>query len=280
MTPQPHHILRRPKSDGSTSPSTVPATQSDSHAWSSPHMKRHLQCAEQQVSPSNLTKYCACQEKWHCKFSQVFGKQVERHLQCGDDPSMIRGYLSGSTRPFCIEKYHTFRPGKISPYTAPATKNDVPTSPNPAPPPQTPPPQKRRFNLTKWCNTKWRLNLTKCRACHEKWHLTLLFFDNSITWRFYYTWRFHYLTIFYYLTILLRFLAVLLLDGSITWRVHYLTIFYYLTILLRFLTVLLLDDSITWRFHYLTIFYYLTILLRFLTVLLLDDSITWRYSIT
>ena len=28
------------------------------------HMKRHLQCAEQQVSPSNLTKYCACHEKW------------------------------------------------------------------------------------------------------------------------------------------------------------------------------------------------------------------------
>ena len=27
-------------------------------------MKRHLQCAEQQVSLSNLTKYCACHEKW------------------------------------------------------------------------------------------------------------------------------------------------------------------------------------------------------------------------
>ena len=47
-----------------TSPNTAPATQNDSHAWSSSHMKRHLQCAEQQVSPSNLTKYCACYEKW------------------------------------------------------------------------------------------------------------------------------------------------------------------------------------------------------------------------
>ena len=27
-------------------------------------MKRHLQCAEQQVSPSNLTKYCACHTEW------------------------------------------------------------------------------------------------------------------------------------------------------------------------------------------------------------------------
>ena len=27
------------------------------------HMKRHLQCAEQQESPSNLTKHCACHAK-------------------------------------------------------------------------------------------------------------------------------------------------------------------------------------------------------------------------
>ena len=43
-----------------TSPNTAPATQNDSHAWSSSHMKCHLQCPEQQVSRSNLTKYCAC----------------------------------------------------------------------------------------------------------------------------------------------------------------------------------------------------------------------------
>ena len=27
------------------------------------HMKRHLQCAKQQASPSNLTKDCACHAK-------------------------------------------------------------------------------------------------------------------------------------------------------------------------------------------------------------------------
>ena len=43
-----------------TSPNTAPATKNDSTALSSSHMKRHFQCAEQQVSPSNLTKYCAC----------------------------------------------------------------------------------------------------------------------------------------------------------------------------------------------------------------------------
>ena len=31
---------------------------------SASHMKRHLQCAEQQESQSNFTKYCACHAKW------------------------------------------------------------------------------------------------------------------------------------------------------------------------------------------------------------------------
>ena len=109
-----------------TSPNTAPATQNDSHAWSSSHMKRHLQCAEQQVSPPNLTKYCACHTKWlDCfivltyetsftmrgatgvtiqphqilrlprkmtlqDFIENLQKQVKRHFQCGDDPRMIR----------------------------------------------------------------------------------------------------------------------------------------------------------------------------------------------
>ena len=47
-----------------TSPNTAPATKSDSHDWSASHMKRHLQCAEQERLPSNITKYCACHEKW------------------------------------------------------------------------------------------------------------------------------------------------------------------------------------------------------------------------
>ena len=57
-----------------TSPSTAPATKNDSTALSSSHMKRHFQCAEQQVSLSNLAKYCACHEKWHCKMSKKISK--------------------------------------------------------------------------------------------------------------------------------------------------------------------------------------------------------------
>ena len=58
---------RRNRHHPPTSPNTAPATQNDSHAWSSSHMERHLQCAEQQASPSNLTKYCACHAKVHSK---------------------------------------------------------------------------------------------------------------------------------------------------------------------------------------------------------------------
>ena len=58
---------RRNRHHPPTSPNTAPAVQNDSHDWSSSHMERHLQCAEQQASPSNLTKYCACHAKVHSK---------------------------------------------------------------------------------------------------------------------------------------------------------------------------------------------------------------------
>ena len=34
------------------------------HDWCPSHMKRHLQCAEQQEPSSNFTKYCTCHAKW------------------------------------------------------------------------------------------------------------------------------------------------------------------------------------------------------------------------
>ena len=162
-------------------------------------MKPHLQCAEQQVSPSNLTKYCACHEKWlDCfivltyetsfpmrgatgvtiqphqilrlprkmtlqDFKENLQKQVKRHFQCGDDPTMIRpwfendprmirewsenenanrnpprnrGYFSSSPRSIFYWKIQRFAPNltfKPSPSAAPATKSDTWTSPNTVP---------------------------------------------------------------------------------------------------------------------------------------------------
>ena len=58
------YIARSNKCHHPTSRNTAPAMQNYSRAWSWSHMKRHLQGAEQQVSPSNLTKYCACHAKW------------------------------------------------------------------------------------------------------------------------------------------------------------------------------------------------------------------------
>ena len=83
-----------------TSPNTAPATKNDSTALSSSHMKRHLQCAEQQVSLSNLTKYCACHEKWHCKISKKISKNRWNVISnagtirewSDHDPSMIRAW--------------------------------------------------------------------------------------------------------------------------------------------------------------------------------------------
>ena len=115
------------KSDTWTSPSIAPATQNDSNAWSSSHMKRHLQCAEQQVSPSNLTKYCACHEKWHCNMSEkmsengwnVISNAGPIRAWSDHDPTMKpsvrnpprnRGYFSSPPRAFSIVKYNVLRP--------------------------------------------------------------------------------------------------------------------------------------------------------------------------
>ena len=46
------------------SANTAPATKKEPRDWSASHMKRHLQCAEQQESPSNFNKYCPCHAKW------------------------------------------------------------------------------------------------------------------------------------------------------------------------------------------------------------------------
>ena len=43
-----------------TSPNIAPVTQNESYDWNILQMKRHLQYAEQQTTPSNLSKNCAC----------------------------------------------------------------------------------------------------------------------------------------------------------------------------------------------------------------------------
>ena len=119
-------------------------------------MKRHLQCAEQQVSPSNLTKYCACHEKWHCKISKKISKNRWNVISNAGpirpwsehDPRMIREWkrkpepasqvrlLCEVPRSIFYCKIQRFAPNltlKLSPNTAPATKSATWTSPSTAP---------------------------------------------------------------------------------------------------------------------------------------------------
>ena len=148
ITLQPHRILRLPRKRNDrvvpahiwnviynarsnrnlppTSPNTAPATPKECHDWSASHMKRHLQCAEQQASTSNLTKYCACHAKgvswlicitYETSFTmrratginlqphqilrlprkiavpnlwEMYWKQLKWHFQCATDPRPFR----------------------------------------------------------------------------------------------------------------------------------------------------------------------------------------------
>ena len=85
VTIQPHQILRLPHK--------MTRMLDRRHI-----MKPHFQCAEQQVSRSNLTKYCACHEKWHCKISKKISKNRWNVISNAGpirpwsehDPTMIR----------------------------------------------------------------------------------------------------------------------------------------------------------------------------------------------
>ena len=158
VTIQPHQILRLPhrmtrmldrrhiwnviynarsnRCHHPTSPNTAPATQNDSHAWSSSHMKRHLQCAEQQVSPSNLTKYCACHEKWlDCFIVLTYETSFPMRGATGVtiQPHQILRLPRKMTRllyrPHIWNVISNARSNRChdptSPNTAPATKNDT-----------------------------------------------------------------------------------------------------------------------------------------------------------
>ena len=139
-----------------TSPNTAPATKNDTHHWLSSHMKRHLQCAEQQASPSNLTKYCACHAKLHSKIKEKFtvdswsvnSNAGTIRAWSEHDPSMIRAWtrhLAPARSPrllfalrrrilyWKLQHFALRLSTQISPNTAPATKSDTLRSPNAAP---------------------------------------------------------------------------------------------------------------------------------------------------
>ena len=113
-----------------TSPNTAPPTQNEFHDWSTSHMKRHLQCAEQEASPSNFTKYCACHAKW-----------ISRLIRITYETSFtMRGATSINLRPHQILRLPRKMNVMIEPhhrwnviYNARSNRHQPPTSPNTAP---------------------------------------------------------------------------------------------------------------------------------------------------
>ena len=206
----PHHIwnviynARSNKRQPPTSPNSAPATQKEHHDWSASHMKRHLQCAEQQTSTSNLTKYCACHAKWPPNISQKLAENRwnvisnARPIRPWSEtvPSMIRPrqrktepaapprllFALGRNRFYWkLECFPLRLSLQISPHAAPATKSDTWTSPNAAPATKSDtwtsanatPATKSDTWITKCCtcHKKWHMNFTKCCTCHKKWHI-------------------------------------------------------------------------------------------------------------
>ena len=173
VTIDPHHIwkviynARSNRHQLPTSPNTAPATQKESHDWSASHMKRHLQCAEQQASPSNLTKYRACHAKW-----------ISWLIRITYETSLTMRAATGIT----LQPHQILRlPRKMNLmidaqniwnviYNARSNSQDPPTSPNTAPATQT--------ESHDWCTSHLKRhlqcaeqqsrpsNLTKYCACH------------------------------------------------------------------------------------------------------------------
>ena len=152
VTPQPHQILRLPRKmtvmidpghtckviyiarsnrhHPPTSPNIAPATQNDTHDWAASHMKRHLQCTEQQASPFNLTKCCACHEKW-------FASLILVTYETSCTMPGATGVIHQRHQELCLPRKMTriIDPHDISNviYIAWSNRHHPPTSPNTAP---------------------------------------------------------------------------------------------------------------------------------------------------
>ena len=170
-----------------TSPNTAPATKIDCHDWSASHMKRYLLWMEQQVSSSNITKYCACHDKW---LSWLIGVTYEtlfnaRSNKChpptspntlpatqNDPPKFHRNFSKTDETSFAMRDRSDHDPSMMRPQNRQsATRLRSPRAcciekynisrssyyiiPN--------------FTQCCTCHEKWHLNFTKYCACHGKW---------------------------------------------------------------------------------------------------------------
>ena len=231
-------------------------------------MKRDLQCAEQQVSPSNLTKYCACHAKWPPKIWQKF---VENscNIICNARPIRLWSENEPVSPPPAAQPRLVFALAariswnmqhfalrlsfQISPSIAPATKSGAWASPSAAPATKSDTCASISTAPARKSDTEPAPSTTPAAKSHTipvTWRFLLLdessYWTNPITWRlllyltFPIAWRLLLFDDSYYLTI------------PITWRSLLFDDPYYLIIPITWLFItwrtLLFDDS-----YYLTI---------------------------
>ena len=84
-----------------TSRNIAPATQNDSHAWSSSQRKRHftLHWRGNQCHPPTSPNTAPATQNDHPKSDRNLVKQLKRHLQCAADPRPIRPWPDHDPRP-------------------------------------------------------------------------------------------------------------------------------------------------------------------------------------
>ena len=88
------------------------------------HITRYLESAEQQVSPSNLTKYCACQQKYSHAWSS---SHIQRDLHCAEQQVFtvqVTKCCAFHAKGLACTKQQVLP--STSPKTAPATKHNAP----------------------------------------------------------------------------------------------------------------------------------------------------------
>ena len=131
------YIARSDRQHPPTWPNTAPATKNESYPEFSLHMIHYLQCAERQATSSNLTKYCACHEKWiSCWILFTHNTLFTMRGATSNIPQphqilcLPRNPMLNSLHTWNViynarnERQHP----PTSPNTAPATKNDLPKS--------------------------------------------------------------------------------------------------------------------------------------------------------
>ena len=177
---------RSNRSHPPTSPNTAPATQNESHDWSASHMKRHLQCAEQQESQSNFTKYCACHAKWISWLIRVTDEtSFTMRGATGIIPQLHQILRLPRKMNLMIDPHHIWNVI----YNARSKQSHPPTSRNTAPATQNESHDWSASHMKRHLQCAEQQtphhNFTKYCACHAKWisWLIRVTYETSFTMR-------------------------------------------------------------------------------------------------